>query len=134
MLTALRPFRRCKTPVYTVAISPDASKYLWAGGSPGEDYSIPVSDVSSDKVIHTLVGHKKPVVRVRFLEDGSVVSCSFDSHVCRWTAAGELAVSNNRSLTHRADGFALSKDGTLAVIGDYRGEISGWTLRDGSQS
>jgi WD40 repeat protein len=120
--------------VSTVAISPDASKYLWAGGSPGEDCSIPVSGVSSDKVIHTLVGHKKPVVRARFLEDGSVVSFSFDSHVCRWTAAGELAVSNKRSLTHRADGFALSKDGTLGVIGDYRGEISGWTLRDGSQS
>jgi WD40 repeat protein len=134
MLNALRPTRRCKTPVYTVAISPDASKYLWAGGSPGADCSLSVSSVTPDKVLHTLPGHKKPVVRARFLEDGSVVSFSFDSHVCRWTVAGDLAASNKRSLPHRADGFAVSKDGNLAVIGDYRGEISGWNLRDGSQS
>jgi WD40 repeat protein len=134
MLTALRPTRRCKTPVYTVAISPDASTYLWAGGSPGEDCSISVSNIISDKFIQTLAGHKKPVVRARFLADGSVASFSFDSHVCRWTAVGDLAVSNKRSLAHRADGFAVSDDGELAVIGDYRGEISAWSLRDGSQS
>jgi len=81
-----------------------------------------------------LEGHKKPVVRARFLEDGSVVSFSFDSQICRWASAGELAVSNKRSLTHRADGFAVSNDGKLAVIGDYRGEISGWHLNNGAQS
>ncbi len=134
MLTPLRPSRRCKTPVSTVALSPDASRYLWAGGSPGEDCSIYVSSVAPDKVLHTLTSHKKPVVRARFLEDGSVVSFSFDSHVCRWTSAGDLAVSNNRSLAHRADGFAVSNDARLAVVGDYRGEITGWSLRDGSQS
>src|SRR5688572_19411051 len=100
MLTALQPTRRCKTPVYTVAVSPDASKYLWAGGSPGEDCSICVSSIATDKVLHTLAGHKTPVVRARFLQDGSVVSFSFDSHMCRWTPAGDLAVSNKRTLDH----------------------------------
>src|SRR5262245_37710512 len=134
MLTALRPTRRCKTPVDTVALSPDASKYLWAGGTPEGDCSICVCSVISDKVLHALDSHKKPVVRARFLEDGSVVSFSFDSHVCRWTPAGELAVSNKMSLAHRADGFTVSSDGKLAAIGDYRGEISGWGLDDGSPS
>lgn len=73
------------------------------------------------------------MLRARFLPDGHVVSFSFDSQICRWTSAGELAVSNNRNLPHRADGFAVSNDGKLAVIGDYRGEISGWNLDDGAQ-
>jgi WD40 repeat protein len=133
MLSPLRPKRRCKTPVYTVAISRDASRYLWAGGTPGGNCSICVYNVVSDKVNHTLDGYAKPVARARFLQDGSVVSISFDSHLCRWTPTGELAVSNKRSLAHRADGFAVANDGKLAVIGDYRGEISGWRLDDGSQ-
>src|SRR5213080_2935716 len=108
MLTALRPTRRCKTPVYTVAISRDASKCLWAGGSPGGECSISICSVATDKPLHSLEGHKKPVVRARFLEDGSVLSFSFDSHLCRWTSVGELAVSNKRGLAHRADGFAVS--------------------------
>ena len=74
------------------------------------------------------------MVRARFLEDGSIVSFSFDSHICRWTTAGELAVSNKRSLAHRADGFAVSNDGKLAVIGDYRSELTGWRLDDGSRA
>lgn len=134
MLSALRPTRRCTSPVYTVAISQDASRYLWAGGSPGSDCSISVCDVGSNKLLHALDAHKKPVVRARFLADGSVVSFSFDSHVCRWTPAGELAVSNKRSLAHRADGFAITWDRQLTVIGDYSGEISGWRLEDGAQS
>ena len=134
MLTALRPIRRSKAPVYTVAISRDGARYLWAGGRPGEACPISVCDTASDKVLHTLMGHKKPVVSARFLEDDSVVSFSFDAHVCRWTPTGELAVSNETHLEHRADGFAVSSDGKLAVIGDYRGEISGWRLDDGSKA
>lgn len=134
MLQNLRPMRRCKTSVYTVAISHDASRYLWAGGSPGGDCSISVCSTASDKTLHTLDGHKKPVVRARFLEDGSVVSFSFDSHVCRWTSTGDLAASNETQLAHRADGFAISNDGLLAVTGDYRGGISGWPLDSGKRS
>jgi WD40 repeat protein len=119
--------------VYTVAISPNASRCLWGGGTPGGDCSISVLSLPTDKALHKFEGHRKPVVRARFLEDNSVVSCSFDSHICRWTSTGELGASNERSLTHRADGFAVSNDSRLAVIGDYRGEISGWNLDDGAQ-
>lgn len=134
MLEALPSTRQCDTPVSTVAISKETSRFLWAGGYPGEDCSISVCDAASDKVLHTLSGHECPVVRARFLSDGSTVSFSFDSHICRWTATGELAMSNNISLTHRADGFAVSNDETFAVVGDYRGEIAGYRLDDGKQS
>jgi WD40 repeat protein len=134
MLQSLAPIRRCKSPVSTVAISRNGTRYLWAGGSPGEDCSISVCDVASNKVLHTLDGHKDPVMRARFLEDDSVVSFSFDSHICLWTSTGALAALNETHLTRRADGFAVSSDGKLAVTGDYGGQISGWRLYDGSRS
>jgi WD40 repeat protein len=129
----MRPARRCKAPVSSVAISRDDSRFLWAGGTPGGDCSIYVVSVASGEVLHTLNGHKKPVVSARFLEDDSIVSVSFDSHLCRWTSAGELATTNKRSLKHRADAFTVSKDGKLAIIGDYRGEVTGWHVANGSQ-
>jgi WD40 repeat protein len=134
MLKSTRPMIRCKTPAYTVAISQDGSRYLWAGGRPDEACSINVCDIISDKMLNTIAHHKMPVVRARFLIDSSIVSFSFDSEVCRWTSMGELAASNERHLDYRADGFTLSNDGTLALIGDYRGQISGWRSIDGSRS
>ena len=133
MLQALKPTARCKTPISTVAFSADGSRYLWAGGSPGEECSLVVSDVSSNKVVWKVSEHRKPVVRARFLSDGSLVSMSFDSHICHWSPAGELSASNNVRLSDRADGFAVTNDGKLAVIGDYRGGISGWNARTGSK-
>lgn len=134
MLNKLISSRSCKWPVYTVAVSQDASMYLWGGGSPGAECSVRVDRVSTEKPLHTLKEHKKPVVRARFLEDGSIVSFSFDSQICVWTPEGKLASSNKRSLDHRAHGFSVSRDANLAVVGDYRGEISGWSLRDGGQT
>ncbi len=134
MLNEQELTRSCDAPVYTVAISNDASRFLWAGGSPGDDCSISVCDAASGEVLYALRSHECPVVRARFLSDGSIVSFSFDSHICRWSSTGELILSNNIDLAHRADGFAISQDETLAVVGDYRGEISGYRLSDGTQS
>lgn len=133
-MNLLKPVQRCKMTVSTVDISADGARYLWGGGSPGTECSISICDAESHKVLHKLQGHKKPVLWARFLADGSVVSFSFDSHVCRWTRDGELAASNEIHLSHRADGFAVSSNGKLAVSGDYRGEISGWQLKDGAQA
>lgn len=134
MLQSLSPLRRCKVSVSTVAVSRDGRRCLWAGGDPDGDCAISVCDVATNKVVHRLAGHKRPVVRARFLVDGSVVSFSFDSLLCRWTSTGDLATSNSTYCTHRADGFAVSSDGLLAVAGDYHGEITGWHLQDGSRS
>lgn len=133
MANALRPTRRCKEPVYTVAISPTGDRYLWSDDSPREGCCVTVCEVASNKVLYNFNEHKRAVLRARFLPDDSIVSFSFDSHICRWTAAGELAASNETHLVNRADGFALSSDGKLAVTGDYRGEISGWQVDDGSR-
>lgn len=129
-----KPTQRCGRTVSTVDISADGTLYLWGGGSPGGDCSISICDANTHKVMQNLKGHKKPVLWARFLADGSVVSFSFDSHVCRWTRDGELAASNEVHLSHRADGFAVSNNGKIAVSGDYRGEISGWQLKDGTQA
>ncbi len=134
MLNSLRPTKRCKTPVYTVDISADGSRYLWGGGSPGEDCTLSVSDVVSNNVLFTLSAHRKPVMRARFLHDGSIVSFSFDSHVCKWTSTGKLAASNQQHLAHRADGCAIPRGGKIIVTGDYLGRIFGWRPVDGSQS
>lgn len=133
-MKALKPSQRCGMPVSCVDVSRDGTRYLWGGGSPGEDCSVSICDTATNKVLHVLKGHKKPVLHARFLEDGSVVSFSFDSHVCRWTADGELAASNETRLSHRADGFAVASNGKLAVSGDYRGELTGWQLKDGSKA
>jgi WD40 repeat protein len=93
-----------------------------------------VCDVASGKVLFKLIGHKKPVLRARFLRDGSIVSFSFDSNVCKWTSTGELVASNQMKLSHRADGFAMSRDGKLVAIGDYQGNLSGWNTVDGSKA
>lgn len=130
----LRPVRRCGMTVSTVAVSPDESLYLYAGGSPGQPCPIHICDAATHKTVLTLEAHKKPLIRARFLDDGSIVSMSFDSHVIRWTSAGEIAASNETHLSHRADGFALTSDGKLALTGDYRGAVTGWKLKDGKSA
>jgi len=133
-MNLLKPTQRCRMTVSTVDISQDGAWYLWGGGSPGADCSLSICDAETHKVRHQLKGHKKPLLWARFLADGSVVTFSFDSHVCRWTPDGELAASNETHLSHRADGFAVSSHGKIAISGDYRGEITGWQLKDGSRS
>jgi hypothetical protein len=130
MLNSLAAVNRHKSPVYTVAIAPDGSRYLWAGGSPRSDCPVVVCEAVSKRVLFTLKRHTDPVVRARFLRNGSIVSLSFDSHLCYWTADGKLAGSNELHLGPRADGLAVSVDGTFAVIGDSSGQISGWRLPD----
>jgi len=124
--------RRQPWPVYTVDVSPDGSRYLWGGGTPGGDCSVTVCDIATNEVLLTLRAHQKPIMRARFLEDGSVVSFSFDSHICRWSPAGELVATNDEHRESRADGFALSSDGDLAAVGHYSGGVSVWHTRDGS--
>lgn len=133
-MKALKPTRRCGMTVTTVDISRDGARYLFGGGSPGTDCSITVCDTASNKVVFQLQGHKKPVLHARFMEDGSIVSFSFDSNVCRWSPDGELIASNETHLSHRADGFAVANNGKFAVSGDYRGELYGWKLKDGSKA
>jgi len=133
-MKALKPTQRCGTPVCTVDISPDGARYLWAGGSPGEECSISVCETASNKVLFQLKGHKKPVMHARFLNDGSLVSFSFNSQVCHWNVDGKLTASNGINLSHRADGFAAASNAGFAISGDYRGELSGWQLQDGSKA
>src|SRR4051812_2175141 len=97
-----------ESAVYTVAISHDGSKYLWAGGSFGKDCSVKVCSSATQEVLYVLKGHKYPSKRARFLPDDSVVSGSFDSDICVWTAAGELAISKKSHIDSRTDGFAFS--------------------------
>ncbi|WLD10180.1 WD40 repeat domain-containing protein [Planctellipticum variicoloris] len=134
MLSHLRLSRRHPVSVTTVAISADGSRYLWGGGDLSTTGVITVYDTATDKVLQSLKGHKKPLIRARFLKDDSIVSCSFDSHVCWWTADGDLAASNSVRLDYRADGFALASKGPVAIVGDYRGNISGWNLKDPAKS
>lgn len=133
MRDALRQTLRCRTPVTTVAIMADGTGFLWAGGSPGEPCPVNVCDARG-KAVLKLTAHKRPVLRARFLGDGSVVSFSFDSHICRWTDDGRLVASNDCHLKHRADGFDVTAAGDLAVVGDYRGEVTEWRTADGSRA
>ena len=126
MFSALRAVRRCPHPISTVAISADGSRYLFAGGSPGESCFITVCETATDQVLATLKGHKKPVIRSRFLRDNGVVSCSFDSHLCWWTAEGQLAATNGLQRDDRVDGFATTPTGDTVCLGDYRGRLSSW--------
>jgi WD40 repeat protein len=125
--------RRCSITPSTVAFSPDGQRYLWAGGDPGDECSITLCNAADDKVLRVLSGHKKPVLKAKFLDDGSVISFSFDSEICRWSPDGELELSNKTHLSRRADGFALSANGQFALTGDYGGEITGWNLKNGKK-
>jgi WD40 repeat protein len=128
------PLQHSTTPISTVAVSPDGTRYLSSGGTPHGDCSISVYDCATHKLLFTLQGHQKPVIIARFLPDNAIVSISFDSHICLWAATGDLRMTNSQHLPYRADGCAIAEDGTLAVIGDYRGSISGWRLSDGAKA
>jgi WD40 repeat protein len=132
MPSVFPPKLRFPAPVYTVAAAHAGTDILWGGGSPGGDCSVALcSALTPPERIQWLAGHRTVVIRARFLDDGSIVSFSWDSHFCRWTSTGELAASNKKGRRGRADAFAFSSVGNLAVAGDNDGVVTAWSLRDG---
>src|SRR5689334_6650196 len=109
MLSSLPPVKRSKSVVHTVAVSQDGSRYLWACGWMGGDYSIRVHEAASNRLLMTLEGHSSRACGAEFLSDNSVVAASDDGSVYRWAPTGELAAST-KSREGGTNAFALSND------------------------
>ena len=72
-------------------------------------------NVSPDTPLFVLQGHNKPIVRVRFLDDRTIVSVGFNSEVRDWSADGHLLRSTGQRLSHRADACAISGSSSSAI-------------------
>jgi WD40 repeat protein len=118
--------------VSTVAIEENGRRYLYGLGTlrPG---GVVVRDVESDRVLCTLEGHRKAVMRARFLPDGSIVTFSFDGQIARWDSAGSLLATNEVEFARRVEGFTLSANGDVAITSDYVGVIHGFRTADGAR-
>ena len=98
-----------RTPfsIIPVVIRDDGEVFAYGADSMG---SCPVvlSNFARKPTETVLNGHEKSVIGLAFRSDLSLISCSFDSHLCHWSASGDLVATSSYRTEHRVDGFTLS--------------------------
>jgi WD40 repeat protein len=95
--------------VRAVGLSPDGTRVATAG----DDNAVHVWDVASGKELQALPGHTAAALGVSFAGDSqTLVSCSADKSLRRWSLAGQRVVSAHQG---KANDLALSPDGSLAA-------------------
>lgn len=119
--------------VNALALSPDGKVLASALGTGKEPGTIRLWDLSSDREIKKLQGHKNLIVALAFAGDGqTLVSAGQDSQTLIWDWGSGRVV---RTLNHAApiDALALSADGSrLATAGDDR-LTKVWEVATGTQ-
>ncbi|MGB7158485.1 MAG: c-type cytochrome domain-containing protein, partial [Tepidisphaeraceae bacterium] len=102
--------------------------------SASEDGSIRLWDMYAGKQIKEIKGaHPGGVLSLAFAHDGRLVSSGRDRKVKLWTADGSPIKESEpfKDIVLRA---AFNEDGTLAVAGDWTGEIRVLTAADGKKA
>ena len=111
-------------PVDSIAIRDDGDAFAYAGGSLGQPCPVVLSNFANKPTENVLQCHEKSIIGLAFRSDKELISCSFDSHLCRWSSDGDLIRANELRTEHRVDGFSVTSDERHVITGAYNGELT----------
>lgn len=99
--------------------------------------AITIWDMSSRKILHTLVGHTKPVIQVTFSpDDQSLVSTSLDGTVRMWdvsTGTEKHRVAGKGNVLQVSWTASYHPDGHTIALGNDDGTITLWDAASGAE-
>ena len=115
-------------------ITCDVTNHLVAGG--GNDKTCRVWDISTQRMVHQLVGHKNIITCVRFLVDGKgVVTASKDRQIKVWDISKQTyRQKSNIVLDSTANSLDVAKDSYTMVTGHTNGSLRFWDIRTGEKN
>jgi WD40 repeat protein len=118
--------------VKTVAVTPDGSRIISAGGDPlGGDYRVRVWELASGRELATLTGHTSLVTALAVTPDGSRIISAGNDHTVRvWNLASgrELA-----AFTAPVSALAVSPDGSRIISNGNDHTVRVWNLASGRE-
>lgn len=122
---------RAHESVHELAVSPDGKLLATHGYDPGIEQPVRLWDLSSQKMIGSILPHYGLVGSLAVTPDSRLLVTGGHGEVGLWhlpdlTPAGALPVSQKKSV----DGLAMTADGSMLVAGCALGETQLWRLRD----
>jgi WD40 repeat protein len=120
-----------RTPIGTVAISPDGTKIAAGFGNPLfhlSDYKqvVKVWDLSSGKLLKELPGHFNTICSVAFSPDGKVLATASDDQQVKLWSVGDWQPIGMLPATERFKSVTFSPAGQWIVTGGESGAITIW--------
>src|SRR5262249_40053774 len=121
-------------PFHSVAFSPDG-KLLAAGTNEygPVDTNVHLYDLSTGRELHTLRGHQRGIVALRFTSDSKrLVSAAWDNTVRVWEIASG---KEERRLAHGGalEGLELMPGGKQFISSSQDGTVRVWDLATGKE-
>jgi len=117
-----------KSPVYTVAYSPDG-KYIVSGG---KDSKIRVWDINKVKNVRVLSGHTSGVFSAAFARKGKIIiSGSADKTVKIWDIETRQCLKTLKGHSDQVNSVSVSPDDKYAASGSYDNAVKIWDIHSG---
>ena len=117
-------------PVLAIAFSFD-EKWLASGGS--NTHEIRVQDLSTDNVIHTLVGHTGRITDLAFGSNGQLISSSEDRTVRLWDVETRSEIRQfNDGVGQQTKSVDVSPDGEFLIFGSSDRTLKLWEVNSGT--